>query len=268
MIKKAGDENEAFTCSDCQKIYKKSIGFYEDNNSNTFLCLKCHDGLEAYKKSIQNLHICPYFSEKTQCELVFEYSEFHEFKCELCEKGPISACAGRFMCKVHNFNVCWECIHPPCSFLVCPYHPYLKLDNDEDENENYKCRVCKRQGKTKEGRYHCPIKGCKFEICWKCYIAPVYIIEKENEAKNENQIPNEIEKEEKNELDERIEIMGEELGENEEEKAKPQNLNDSITKADFEIEFNIPKEKIEESPSTGFYNNNTNIDPKLIHIDT
>ena len=274
MIKKSGNEQEPFTCIECNKVYKQCIGFYEADNATcgAFLCVKCHDGPQKFKEVVSTSHCCPYYS-KEPCELVFEYSETLKYNCDLCGAGPFNGVTGRFCCKQHGFNVCWECSHPPFSFIVCPFHPYVKLDNEASESDKpYNCQVCQKSGKAKEGRYHCPIIGCKYEICWKCFTVPVYFDfkdkdkdydDKDKEIVNDKEIDDISEEAKaKKELDERI---GE--GYNDEENKATDEGNHSISHEDFDIEFHIDKDQIEVSPSVGNQNEQEINDPKLIHID-
>ena len=128
VTKKVGSDTDSFFCSTCNNTYKQSIGFYTSETNSIHMCVKCHDGLEKFKEAVTKDHYCPYYSSES-CELIFEYSESFKYTCDLCGRSKINGFNGRFCCKKHPFNACWDCIHPPFSFIVCPYHPYLKMEN-------------------------------------------------------------------------------------------------------------------------------------------
>ncbi len=251
MIKKVGDETESFKCEDCGVSYKQSIGFYE-TDSGMAMCLKCHDGSEPFRLAVAKSHSCP-FAAKEPCELVFQYHSDKDsgtYVCGLCSRGPFSARTGRFCCLRHAFSVCWDCIHPPFSFIVCPSHPYLRLDNSNEAEEGeykdgtYRCQVCGTSGHVKDGRYRCPIKHCGYDICSKCFAVPMYFDEAtKGEAKEEESKPQDKSVTE----DKPVEFNMEGFEEVKEPNKGKANLDNSISNADFGIEFNIDKREIRTS---------------------
>ena len=183
-----GYEKGQYECSLCKRIGDCGTGRWGCVEGKYNICPTCRtydeQSAEVVEKAIvrsgTDILECPK-NHLLMISTTENGYKTRKYQCKSCSQNfPCSQ--ARWNCEACAFDICCQC-RPPITSPISVYssttqcsegHPLEfsnQIEEDEDPEDQYNCRLCNGKGSKQKGRYLCKICS-DYEICSSCRASP------------------------------------------------------------------------------------------------